>query len=1402
MLARSPAPPLVTAVTSGAPSTPGDRELTLEVAKMAGIDPLSCTLVTQCVNFHGHQLLKQLTSSHPKDFETLNLKEVDYKVYKARIPEISKQPSVTRNELINFISDKCPRLFVPRETESINGGDDDYGIRDRSNNLPPLEYFMRVMSHLKRDMFFKTVQRGDVLYVRVTTHVHDLLCTVKVQAAVGTTVRDLFDTDIKAHLRLEDTDPEPADRDDLGRWMLRTRLCVEVLEVDASDNYLLVGTKGVAIHSHLKDKVKLGKATLSNRPPILSEMENRSIKSYSQALEKLVTFNNPRSIRHLAGKFNLNLYSHTSLMGSLKHKFSEREMYKSVRKAQMSRWAHKSVADGVVFFKRGQHEEAFQCLNKALQIDTENVEAFVAKGALLANFGSLEKAVENFEEALKYNPTHNNAQKYICETLVELGKQLEEENKIEEAEKKFKKCLSINPNHAAGKEALRKITQKSEDRSEIVQDVLQDLMDIEEEFNSRKRHRTSSTSKSSPVAKREAHGSDIKEPAPAPEPSTQSRSRSKSLSPLSKKMQMQEGKWLPPTTINTTSSFMPPNLAVPPPSIDLAVPPPTVDASYNYPPPGWPPTTMVTAPPPGTTMYPPPTAYTMLPQGPAVSSSTYSSREDEEYKARVDQFLKNLEEDRSVEKKDRSKKKHSRGRESRSRKKYKDSHKKRNHSSSVSRSSSYSSRSSSSSSSNSSSSSTSSSSSHGSNGSPVDTKKKKHRKHKKQKKPNKKEKKKPEKHIKKDTVKEKPKSNVPPASSVDDDPIPGLESLNEKLTAYYKKVEESQREQPVREKTSKVKKDQVKERTSDNSDTITQMMNVMKSYEQGFRLTSKTKVGTSSALPSKGIHPAFQDSDEDDILDQPASNIVNKKQQAEDEKDTTRGPEVTRNAVLNQVDSTIIKKGSQSSASQDLVSKHHSRSCSRTRSKSCSRSLSKSHSRSPSRSSFRRHSKSQSRNRFQSYSRSHSRERSRSPFRHRSRSRSRSQSRSYYKTKYKGGRPHPRGRIHSYPRSRSRDMDRDGHYHEGFKWHKPYHINSRSPRHHSNRFRGRGRFGGRRGGAPFRGNSRGHQEKKGHYRGRDSPEPLSEQEREMMIQTARKKLEESIKYGAVDPSIWESNSDNLSYPKTSSKVDSSSQRSPKPESSHPKTPNRWESRHKTPSRWESSRPKTPSRWESSRPKTPSRWESSRPKTPSRWESSRPKTPSRWESSRPKTPSRWESSRPKTPSRWESSRPKTPSRWESSCPKTPSRWESSRPKTPTQSYQPKTPSRWESSRPKTPSKCKFSQPKTPNKLDSSRPKTPSKWDTSHPKTPSHEASKESKDESCNDSNDNSPHDSSENSPDRTARFGKWDNDEKGKNGESKIGNSLTEMETFIQVAKQKKLEEMKERNKEFLKPNID
>ena len=60
--------------------------------------------------------------------------------------------------------------------------------------------------------------------------------------------------------------------------------------------------------------------------------------------------------------------------------------------------------------------------SKALKIDEENVEGLVARGALYANKGNLERAIEDFEIALKINAEHKNARKYMCETLFAFGK--------------------------------------------------------------------------------------------------------------------------------------------------------------------------------------------------------------------------------------------------------------------------------------------------------------------------------------------------------------------------------------------------------------------------------------------------------------------------------------------------------------------------------------------------------------------------------------------------------------------------------------------------------------------------------------------------------------------------------------------------------------------------------------------------------------------------------------------------------------------------------------------------------------------------------------------------------------------------------------------------------------------
>lgn len=65
-----------------------------------------------------------------------------------------------------------------------------------------------------------------------------------------------------------------------------------------------------------------------------------------------------------------------------RNEFPVKEGAAYLRRIQNGKWAHGNVADGIKYFKMGKFTEAFQCLNKALSIDSENVEGLVARGAL------------------------------------------------------------------------------------------------------------------------------------------------------------------------------------------------------------------------------------------------------------------------------------------------------------------------------------------------------------------------------------------------------------------------------------------------------------------------------------------------------------------------------------------------------------------------------------------------------------------------------------------------------------------------------------------------------------------------------------------------------------------------------------------------------------------------------------------------------------------------------------------------------------------------------------------------------------------------------------------------------------------------------------------------------------
>ena len=120
----------------------------------------------------------------------------------------------------------------------------------------------------------------------------------------------------------------------------------------------------------------------------------------------------------------------------------------------MDLFKHFAHIPGIKFFKAGNNVEAFQCLNQALNIDADNVEGLVARGALYANNGGLDKAVEDFEKALLINRSHKNARKYLCETLIAVARNHEDENKVDLAIETYQRILTIVPDH---KEALDSI---------------------------------------------------------------------------------------------------------------------------------------------------------------------------------------------------------------------------------------------------------------------------------------------------------------------------------------------------------------------------------------------------------------------------------------------------------------------------------------------------------------------------------------------------------------------------------------------------------------------------------------------------------------------------------------------------------------------------------------------------------------------------------------------------------------------------------------------------------------------------------------------------------------------------------------------------------------------------------
>uniref|UniRef100_A0A3Q1BRZ3 S1 motif domain-containing protein n=1 Tax=Amphiprion ocellaris TaxID=80972 RepID=A0A3Q1BRZ3_AMPOC len=406
-------------------------------------------LLRQCLTYHGESL-----------FNKLKCEQTENPDFQAVVSDLCKATYQRSEEKSNplveqFIARKADILFSPAwKTLSACALSEPYAI------MPPVELFMEVSYEERRSMMYRDLERGDIVVGRIN-NIREYGFFLTLLCMAGGLKRDIEDLELSALCHIREIPSSGSHDDPLSYYQIGDFIRAGVKDIDRYQEKITVSLHQASLPSSLKH-IKLGVVTREELP-IHYSRSVRAATDSSETYERILTschgYQNPSVVDYLLEKVGVSDTHPPSMMRGLQSKlFLEEDFASAIRKKQSAQWALKCVRAGVDHFKHGRHVDAMNEYNKALEIDSNNVEALVARGALYANKGSIMKAITDFELALESCPDHRNAKKYLCQTLVERGKQLEEQEKLVTAEGLYRRALSLDDSNPEAQEALHKIT--------------------------------------------------------------------------------------------------------------------------------------------------------------------------------------------------------------------------------------------------------------------------------------------------------------------------------------------------------------------------------------------------------------------------------------------------------------------------------------------------------------------------------------------------------------------------------------------------------------------------------------------------------------------------------------------------------------------------------------------------------------------------------------------------------------------------------------------------------------------------------------------------------------------------------------------------------------------------------